>query len=89
MHFQEFKKVLSSRIASAQKPGVFRLTRISRDGFSSLARILIHRFDQRPTQPATMTKLGHRPKSLALLVDFCFITYRSMEAPHKNGVAPL
>ena len=30
MHFQEFKKVLSSRIASAQKPGVFRLTRISR-----------------------------------------------------------
>ena len=30
MHFQEFKRCLSSRIGSAQKPGVFRLTRISR-----------------------------------------------------------
>ena len=27
MHFQEFKKVLSSRTASAQEPGVFRLTK--------------------------------------------------------------
>ena len=30
MHFQEFKRRVSTRIPSAQKPGVFRLTRISR-----------------------------------------------------------